>query len=93
MWILSNSLLHECSKEKMRKLENLKRRFERRDIINYNIHCCDNIAYLLTVKREMRNAYDMSQREYNHYCHRIDGIIRRQLNRMKGREYMEMLGK
>jgi hypothetical protein len=77
----------------MRKLERIRRKFERRDIINYNIHCCDNITYLLTVKREMRNVYDMSQREYNHYCHRIDGIIRRQLNRMKSREYLEMLEK
>jgi hypothetical protein len=77
----------------MRKLENLRRRFERRDIINYNIHCCDNIAYLLIVKRKMRDSYDMTPREYNHYCHRIDGIIRRQLGRMKAREYLEMLEK
>jgi len=77
----------------MRKLDLIIRKFERRDIINYTINCCNNIDYLLTIKKGYLQTYDLTEREKRQYCTRIDGIIRRQLNRMKSREYLEMLEK
>lgn len=76
---------------KMRKLDLIVRKWERRDIVNYTIHCCNNIDYLLTIKKGYQQAMDLTEREKRQYCVRIDSIIRRQLGRIKAREYLEML--
>ena len=77
----------------MTKLERKKERWARRMQLNYVINCCNNIDYLLTIKKGYLQAYDLTEREKRQYCTRIDGIIRRQLGRMKAREYLEMLEK
>ncbi len=69
------------------------RKLESKYIENYKINCCNNIDYLLTLRKGYLARLDLTEREKRQYSVRIDSIIQRQLNKIKAREYLEMLEK